>query len=177
VIAADPPAVIQPAPEAIVVRRSESTQLVASNDQPFVLTKGPQREQAMVRQAIFVTSQITVTRPAAANPATEGLVTESYRWTHQAFLQRQVCFSSISGLFACTEPVIQALPDVERGDAPAPLTEPDTTPLSEAARRRLVDNLKPRAAALFDTDRRRHVDPAFKAAGVVVVRPGTTTSR
>jgi hypothetical protein len=168
-IAAEPPAVVQPASEAVVVRRSESTQIVASSDQSFVLTKGPQREQVMVRQAIFITSQISVTRPP-----TEGLVNETYRWTHQAFLQRQVCFSSISGLFACTEPVVQALPDAERGDAPAPLTEPDTAPLSEAARKRLADNLKPRATALFDADRRRHVEPVFKAAGVVAARPATT---
>ena len=174
-IAAEPPAAVQPAPEAIVVRRSESTRIVASSDLPFVLTKGAQREQAMVRQAIFVTSQISVTRPATESPG--GLVTESYRWTHQAFLQRQVCFSSISGLFACTDPVVQPLPDAERGEAPAPLAEPDTTPLSEAAHRRLTDALKPRAAALFDTDRRRHVDPVFKAAGVVAARPATTTPR
>lgn len=168
-IAAEPPAVVQPSPETVVVSRSESTQIVASSDQPFVLTKGPQREQALVRQAIFITSSLSVTRPA-----TEGLVTESYRWTHQAFLQRQVCFSSISGLFACTEPVVQALPDAERGDAPVPLTEPDAAPLSEAARRRLADNLKPRASALFDADRRRHVEPMFKAAGVIAARLTTT---
>ncbi len=168
-IATEPPAVVQPAPEAVVVRRSESTQIVASSDQPFVLTKGPVREQAMVRQAIFITSSVSVTRPP-----TEGLVTESYRWTHQAFLQRQVCFSSISGLFACTEPVVLALPDAERGDAPVPLTEPDAAPPSEAARERLADSLKPRANALFDADRRRHVEPVFKAAGVIAARPATT---
>ena len=139
--------------------------MVASSDQPFVLTKGSQREQALVRQAIFVTSQVSVTRPA-----TEGLVTESYRWTHLAFLQRQVCFSSISGLFACTEPVVQTLPDAERGEAPVPLAEPDAAPLSDAARRRLADSLRPRATALFEADRRRHVDPIFKAAGVVAAR-------
>jgi len=171
-IAAEPPAVVQPAPEAIVVSRRESTKIVASSDQPFVLTKGPQREQAMVRQAIFITSSLSVTRPA-----TEGLVTESYRWTHQAFLQRQVCFSSISGLFACTEPVVQTLPDAERGDAPVPLTEPDAAPLSEAAHRRLADNLKPRATALFEADRRRHVEPVFKAAGVIAARPAAATRR
>jgi hypothetical protein len=172
VIAAEPPAVVQPAPEAVVVRRSESTRIVASSDQPFVLTKGPQREQAMVRQAIFITSSLSVVRPATA-----GLVTESYRWTHQAFLQRQVCFSSMSGLFACTEPTVQTLPDVERGEAPVPLAEPDTAPLSEAARQRLADALKPRANALFDADRRRHVEPVFKAAGVIAARPGATTRR
>lgn len=139
--------------------------MVASSDQPFVLTKGSQREQALVRQAIFVTSQVSVTRPA-----TEGLVTESYRWTHLAFLQRQVCFGSISGLFACTEPVVQTLPDAERGEAPVPLAEPDAAPLSDAARRRLADSLRPRATALFEADRRRHVDPIFKAAGVVAAR-------
>ena len=139
--------------------------MVASSDQPFVLTKGSQREQALVRQAIFVTSQVSVTRPA-----TEGLVTESYRWTHLAFLQRQVCFSSISGLFACTEPVVQTLPDAERGEAPVPLAEPDAAPLSDAARRRLADSRRPRATALFEADRGRHVDPIFKAAGVVAAR-------
>lgn len=171
-ITAEPPAVVQPAQEAVVVRRSESTQIVASSDQPLVLTKGTQREQALVRQAIFITSSLSVTRPVV-----EGPVMESYRWTHQAFLQRQVCFSSMSGLFACTEPVVQTLPDAERGDAPVPLTDPDAAPLSEAARKRLAGDLKPRASALFEADRRRHVEPVFKAAGVVSARPGTTTTR
>ena len=164
-IAAEPPLPAPPAPAVVVVSRRESTGMVASSDQPFVLTKGSQREQALVRQAIFVTSQVSVTRPA-----TEGLVTESYRWTHLAFLQRQVCFGSISGLFACTEHVVQTLPDAERGEAPVPLAEPDAAPLSDAARRRLADSLRPRATALFEADRRRHVDPIFKAAGVVAAR-------
>lgn len=168
-LAAEPP---PPAAEVIVVSRSEATRIVASSDLPFVLTKGPQREQAMVRQAIFITSSLAVTRPAA-----EGVATESYRWTHQAFLQRQVCFSSISGLFACTEPIVQALPDAEKGEAPVPLAQPDTAPQSEAARQRLSDTLKPRASALFESDRRRHVEPVFKAAGVVATRPATTTRR
>ena len=162
-----PPA--RPATQVIVVSRRESTQVVASSDQPLVLTKGPQREQALVRQAIFVTTSLSVTRPAV----TEDAILETYRWTHQAFLQRQVCVSSIAGLFACTEPAVVSLPDKEAGEAPVSLTEPDAAPLSEAAYRRLADGLRPRAPALFDADRRRHVDPVFKAAGVIAARPAT----
>lgn len=163
-IAAEPP---PPAPpQVVVVSRREGTEVVASSDTPLVLTKGAQREQALLRQAVFITTALSLTRPTGEGPALD-----SWRWTHQAFLQRQVCFSSITGLFACTEASVQPLPDAEKGEAQVSPAAPDAAPESDAARRRLTEALKPRAAALFAADRRQHIEPLLKAAGVIAARP------
>lgn len=164
-IAAEPPPPAPPAAESIVISRRESSEVVASLDTPLVLTKAGQREQAFVRQAIFFTTSLSLTRPVGDAPALD-----SWRWAHQAFLQRQVCFSSITGLFACAEPSVQPLTHTEKGEAPVSPVDPEAAPESEAARKRLADGLKPKAAALFDVDRRQHVDTMLKAAGVVATR-------
>lgn len=171
-IAADTPPLSPPPAEAVVVSRRDGTEVIASSDTPLVLTKGPQREQAMVRQAIFITTSLSLTRSTATPPSPD-----TWRWTHQAFLQRVVCVSSITGVFACTEASVQPLPNAEKGEAMASPTEPDAAPESDAARTRLTEGLRPRAAALFEADRRQHVDPLLKAAGVAAVRPPATTAR
>ena len=79
--------------------------------------------------------------------------------------------TSLTGLFACTEPTVQPLPNRETGEAPVSPLEPEAAPASEAARKRLADSLRPRATALFEADRRQHLEPLFKAAAVTVVRP------
>lgn len=163
-IAAEPPP-SPPTAEAVVISRRESSEVVASLDTPLVLSKAGQREQAFVRQAVFVTTSLSLVRPASEAPAADG-----WRWAHQAFLQRQMCFSSITGLFACAEASVQPLIHAENGEAPVSPVDPEAAPESEAARKRLADGLKPKAAALFEADRRQHVDPMLKAAGVVAAR-------
>lgn len=163
-IAAEPPPPAPPA-QVIVVSRREGTEVVATSDTPLVLTKGAQREQALVRQAVFITTSLSLVRPTGETPALD-----SWRWAHQAFVQRQVCFSSITGLFACTEASVQPLPEAEKGEAQVSPAEPDAAPESEAAKRRLAEALKPRTTALFAADRRQHVEPLLKAAGVIAAR-------
>ncbi|PZQ62550.1 MAG: hypothetical protein DI570_10280 [Phenylobacterium zucineum] len=166
-IADIPPTVAPPAaPEMVTVARREATEVIAASDLPLVLTKAGQREQALVRRAIFVTSAVTVSRPAGAAEG-DG---DRYGWTHQAYVQRQMCFTSITGLFACAGAEVEALPDVERGEAP--VRSADDFPLAEAARRRLAEGLKVRAGSLFDADRKTKVQPALKAAGVVTAAGG-----
>lgn len=165
-IAAEPPPPTPPA-QVIVVSRRDGAEVVASSDRPLILTKGAQREQALVRQAIFLTTSLSVTRPA--NPQADTL--DTWRWAHQAFVQRQVCVSSLSGLFACTEPSVQPLSNRETGEAPVSPLTPDVASESDAARKRLADDLRPRAAALFEADRRQHLEPLFKASAVTVGRP------
>ena len=164
-IAAEPPPPAPPAAEFVVISRRESSEVVASLDTPLVLTKASQRELAFVRQAIFVNTSLSLTRPVGDAPALD-----SWRWAHQAFLQRQVCFSSITGLFACAEASVQPLANAEKGEAPVSPVDPEAAPESDAARKRLADGLKPRATALFDADRKQHVDPMLKAAGVAAAR-------
>lgn len=145
-------------PPDIVVSRREATEVVASRDRPLVLTKATRREDALVRQALFVTASLSVVRPAQA----QDQAADRARWAYKGFVQRQVCFTSISGLFACTAAEVEALPDVEAGEAPAAGAEP----LAQAAQARLTAGLKARAQALFDADQRTHADPMFRSAGV-----------
>lgn len=155
-IAAEPPPV-----EIVVMSRRDSSEVVVAQDLPLVLVKGARREEALVRRAVFVTSSLSVVRPAA------DVAGDRYRWSYRSFLQRQVCFTSMTGLFSCTEPQVQALPDVAEGEAPA---EPDPArqPLAEAARTTLVASLKARSTAILAADRRAVVDPALKAGGVTI---------
>jgi hypothetical protein len=169
-IAADtPPAAVQAVPaEEVVLGRHDSTALAATQDFPLILTKGRRREDAVVRLAVFTTSSVTVTRPR--DPAAGGEAPYRYRWTHQAYLQRQVCFTSIAGLFSCAVPEVEPLPDRAAGEAETK-DMPDSFPLADADRGRLAEQLRLRSAGLFEADRRAKVDPIFKAAGVVVAAP------
>ena len=164
-----PPA--PPAAEVVIVSRRDGSEVVASHDLPLVLVKATRREEALVRRAVFITTSVTVTRPAA-----EGAAPDRYRWTYKAFLQRQVCFTSMTGLFSCTEPVVQALPEAAEGDAPLE-ADPARFPLADVARGRLVEGLKARATALLAADRRVNVDPIFSASGVAVQTPAAPVRR
>lgn len=152
-----------PPPAAeIVLSRRDASEIVASHDLPLVLVKGPRREEALARGAVFITSAVTVVRPA------EG--PDLYRWTYQGFVQRQVCVTSITGLFTCSEPQVQKLPDTEAGEALLP-PEAESYPLAEAAHARLTAGLKARATAILAADRKASLDPLLKASGVVRAAP------
>ena len=166
-----PPPVVQPsAPakppaEVLVLSRDDSSEIVTSLDLPLVLMKGGRSEDVLVRRALFITASVTVVRPVAPDPAVSS---DSYRWRYEAFLQRQICFTSMTGLFACTQAEVESLPDKATGEAPLPATGAGTFPEAAAAKLRLTEGLRVRATALFDADRRANVDPVFKAAGAVV---------
>ncbi|WP_374468370.1 hypothetical protein [Phenylobacterium sp.] len=153
-------------PGVVVIRRQEVSEVVAASDLPRRLVKGPQAEQALIRQALFVSGAVRVTRPAADPEAPL-----AYAWSFQGFVQRQVCFTSITGLFACSEPQVEKLPDAAEGDAPLGPGEPPAFPLAEAAKAQLAAALKARAPAVFDADRRARIEPLFRAAGVSTPRP------
>ena len=159
-----PPA--PPATEVVIVSRRDGSEVVAAQDLPLVLVKATRREEALVRRAVFITTSVTVTRPLG-----EGAAPDRYRWTYRAFLQRQVCLTSMTGLFACTEPQAQALAETSQGEAPLE-TDPQSFPAASGAQAKLVETLKARAEALFTADRRANIDPIFKASGVVVQAAG-----
>ena len=162
---AEPSPVVQAAAPAdvVVLSRDDGSEIVTSLDLPVVLVKAGRSEDVLLRRALFITTSITVVRPAAALDA----ASDSYRWRYEAFLQRQVCFTSMTGLFACTLAQAEALPDKATGEARLPAAGFHE---AEAARRKLTDGLQVRAGALFEADRRANVDPIFKAAGAAVLR-------
>lgn len=152
-----PPAVAQPAPAAATDRR-ETTEMVVNEDQRLVLVKAGQREHAMVRRALFVTSTVTATLTTETQP--------TYAWSHRSYMHRQVCFTSMTGLFACATPAVEPLPDRETGQAA--LTEPDAYPAADAAAKKLAAGLKARAPALFEADRKLNIEPFLRSAGVTI---------
>jgi hypothetical protein len=74
----------------------------------------------------------------------------------------------MTGLFSCTEPQVETLPDLAEGDAPIS-AEPASFPLADAARGALVSGLRARAPAVFAAHRRVVIDPLLKASGVSAV--------
>lgn len=193
--AADPPAAVAPAdsataapsPPVVVLRVETRSDVLASRDTPLVLAKAGRSEDALLRQAVFVTATLTLARPTA--PVATGAVESGtgaeieavatpntppaadhdvLRWTYASYLQRQVCFTSITGLFACAAAEVEPLPEKSEGETHLtdPLAADAQHPAAEAARIALATTLRARASAIFDTDRRLKLTPMLRAAGV-----------
>ncbi len=171
--AADPPAVVvtasidKPA-DLVIVSRDTHSDVLASTDTPLPLIKAGRTEDAILRQAIFLTSTLIVVRPAA------GVGEALLRWTYQPYLQRQLCFTSITGQFSCAVAESEELTEKATGEAPLAAipdqAAPGSTPAAEAARIAVATGLRSRADALFEDDRRLKLNPMLKAAGVRVLR-------
>lgn len=170
-LAAELPPIVAAAPadrpgEAVVVSRDTRSEVLFSKDTPLPLIKGSRSEDALLRQAVFVTSTLTVVRPAQAGE-------DILRWTFQPYLQRELCFTSMTGQFSCTAAEVTALPEKHSGEAPMSPPEADggaaqTNPAAEAARAAVAASLRARGPALFGEDRRLKIEPMLKAAGVSV---------
>jgi hypothetical protein len=175
-----------PAEDFTVVGRIDNTQTVEAADLRLLLTKAKREEHAVVRRLLFIAATLRLTEPVAAAPveaassappATEAVEgappKQTCRWTYRAFLQRQICFVSMTGLSSCTQPEIVALPDTAEGDAPisdAPQQAVCNDIFRPAvnARIRLTTALLSRSKDLFAADQATKVEPQFRSAGVKV---------
>jgi hypothetical protein len=188
-LAADPPPVIvtvpvDKPPDVVVVSSDKHSDILASRDTPLPLIKGKRTEDAVLRQTIFLTSTLTVLRPAA------GAGEQTLRWKYEPYLQRQLCFTSITGQFSCAFAEVEGLTENAEGEAslsaapdqsaPSQATPsqapPPPNPAAEAVRTDVIATLRTRADALFEDDRRLKLDPMLKTAGVSVGRPRVTRS-
>ena len=160
---AGPPPVAGPPAEVIVSRR-EANVVAASQDTPMVLVKAGRREDAVMRRVVFAATGVTVARPAGEPTAGRDV----YRWTHQAFVQRTLCVTSITGQFLCAAPQSEAVGDGEVGSAAVDPAKPEVFAEADAAAEPLLARLRTRAGALFETDRKTRLEPLLKAAGVAV---------
>jgi hypothetical protein len=158
-----PPATPAAAAE-VVVARSDHSAVVTSLDLPLSLTKAGRKEELTVRRALFVTAQVLQVRPAEGGADGHA---DRYRWKLSGYLQRQYCLRSLTGVFACGEPQITALPDKAEGEAPVTAVAGDF-PRAIVAEADLSSSLNTRADALFAADRAAVVDPLLRAAGVKV---------
>jgi hypothetical protein len=181
------PAATRPAALTIVSKQTENV-TIASSDRPMTLVKAGHTEQAILRYILFIVDTKTVLQPKAS----PGSLPEPdrMRWSYSAYIQRQLCFTSITGLFSCSAAETIALDDKSDGEAPLPT--PDTSEPSAApeaaptgastateppkpaaapsdadfALASLSNRLRVEATAKFDEDNRLKVDPLLKAAGV-----------
>jgi hypothetical protein len=172
-LSADSPAVIVTVPvdkpaDVVVVCRDTRSDVLVRTDTPLPLIKAGKTEEALLRQVIYMTSTLTVVRPASGGGE------DVLRWTYQPYLQRQLCFTSITGLFSCAVAEVEELTEKAAGEAPlaaAPAqATPGPNPAAEAARIAVATALNTRAAALFEADRRLNLTPMLKAAGVSIRR-------
>lgn len=161
----DPPPVGAPvAPAEVIVSRREANVVAAAQDVPMVLVKAGRREDAVMRRVVFAATGVARVRPAGETTAARDV----YRWTHQAFVQRTLCVTSITGQFLCAAPQSEPVGDGEMGSAPVDPTKPEASAEADAAGERLLARLRTRAAGLFETDRKTRLEPLLKAAGVAV---------
>ncbi len=165
--AAPPPAAFQPS----TVKGASATMTVASSDLRLVLTKSRRAESAMIRHQVFLRYDVDRKAPDGVD-----LRSVQCGWRLRAYLQRSICFSSMTGLFSCTDPVSQELPTAETGAAdqgpdPAASTCDLAFGPARAARDRVIAALKVDAQARFDEDYALNVKPQLLASGVKITRP------
>ena len=176
------PATIPPdtATDTVVLSRTDNTQAVEASDQRLLLTKLKREEHALVRRLIFITASLRLTEPAAT--VGDAPPPQTCHWEYRSFLQRQLCFTSMSGLLACTQPEVTPLPDEAHGQAAAPANAAvgfcnDVFRPALNARVRLAGTLRDRSADLFAADQKAKVDPVFKAAGLTVTPEATAPAK
>jgi hypothetical protein len=171
-----PPATTPPAATAVspasTIKGASATLTLASNDLRLVLTKARRSESALVRYQVFLKYDVDRKLSEGADP------TVQCGWRLRAYLQRSICFWSMSGLFSCTDAESRELAEAETGaadlgsDPSAPACDLRFAPAHEA-RDRLIETLKTSAQARFDEDYTLNVKPQLVASGVKITRPKT----
>lgn len=164
--AATPPAATAPAPQPPQMQRLAP---IAQKAKPLTLAKGGRTENAVVRYQIFLR---TITK-AGAVPATPDGVTVSAipcAWTVESYLQRDLCFYSITGLLGCEAGATTPLQAIENGQADLPAgtsCEVFAKPVL-AAEDRVIAGLDRMKDQMFDEDYQLAVKPRLLKAGVTV---------
>lgn len=165
--AATPPAATAPADP--LPPQLQRLAPVSQKARQLLLTKAGRTEAVVVHQQIFLR---TVAKPGATVATPEGVSVSAIpcAWTVEAYLQRDICFYSITGLLGCTEAMTKPLMANERGQADLPAgaaCEVSAKPV-EAAEGRAIAALDRTKDQLFDEDYRLAVKPQLMGAGAIV---------
>jgi hypothetical protein len=155
-----------PAPQSPPLQRLAP---IAQKARPLTLTKGGRTENAVVRQQIFLR---TTVKPGAVPIVPDGVTVSAIpcAWTIESYLQREICFYSMTGLLACTDTNTEPLRATETGQvnqAPDALCDVIAKPV-ELAEARVIDALEQIKAQMFDEDYKLIVRPQLAANGAVV---------
>lgn len=161
---ATPPAATAPAPPTL-----QRLAPIAQKARPLLLTKGGRTENAVVRYQIFLR---TIAKPGAVPAMPEGVTVSAIPcvWTVESYLQRDLCFYSITGLLGCEEGATTPLRAVENGQADLPTgttCEVFAKPVA-AAEDRVIATLDRIKNEMFDEDYQLVVKPRLVKGGATI---------
>jgi hypothetical protein len=165
--AATPPAATAPAaPQPPQLQRMAT---VLQKARQLLLTKAKRTEAVVVHQQIFLR---TVVKPGAVAAVPAGVTVSAIpcAWTVETYLQRNICFYSITGLLGCTEDMTKPLMATERGQADLPAgmaCEVSAQPIA-AAEARVIASLDRIKDQVLDEDYRLAVKPQLVGTGAIV---------
>lgn len=162
-----PPAT--PAVQQQVVSRDSAAVLISNGERRLTLRQGPTAEAMIVRYQLVLNRSLQ--RVATT---TSDLQRQLCRWEMTAYLQRDICFTSLSGMTGCTEVANTPLAPSSKGEAEiAPDDEADgvcglqqaTVQTAEAA---LSAELRSLAPTAIEADYTARVRPGLNRPGLIV---------
>ena len=165
-----PPAAAAPAaPVAPLPPQLQRLAPVTQKARALTLAKGGKTENAVVRYQIFLR---TIAKPGAVPQTPEGVTVSAIpcAWTVESYLQRDLCFYSITGLLGCEEGATKPLEAVENGQTDLPsgtACEVFAKPVT-AAEDRVIATLDRVKDQMFDEDYQLAVKPRLVKSGVTV---------
>lgn len=165
--ASPPPAATAPAPPAPPTLQRLAP--VAQKAKPLLLAKGGRTESAVVRYQIFTR---TIAKPGAVPTTPDGVTVSAIpcAWVVESYLQRDLCFYSITGTLGCEEGATKPLQAIENGQADLPVgtaCEVFARPVTDAEDRVIasLDRLKDQ---IFEDDYALVVQPRLIKTGVAI---------
>lgn len=173
-----PPPPPVPPVEQRVLRRESGTVIVADNDRALIIQKPPAAESVVVRQRLLLRHTLTELAVSEGFGRDRG----SCRWEIASYMQRDLCFTSITGLTGCTASVSDRLAQEASGafDPTPPPVEGDPPPaaaprvcafssgLLAAAVADAQARLNDRRDVLFEKDFAVHVRPLLTRTGATL---------
>ncbi len=167
--ASTPPPAVAPAPPPPPAATRMAP--IAQRDRPLTLTKAGRAETALVRHQIFFRTTVRAGVSASVEGQVMAMAVKPCAWAIETYLQREICFFSMTGLTSCTDPVTLTLSAGETGkvDLTADQTCDVQSKPVESAERRIIASLDMLSAGLMEDDYQTAVRPILKASGVTIV--------
>lgn len=162
------PSVAAAAPAATSPPQAMRMMTIAQKIRPLSVSKGGRTETLAVRYQIFIRTNV---RPgAAASIEGQPIVARPCFWTIETFLQRELCFHSMTGQTSCTDPVSMPVQAAESGQGDLPVEQACDVLAKpvELSEDRVIKSIDAISATVFDDDYGLKVRPLLAASGVTI---------
>ncbi|WP_454759233.1 hypothetical protein [Caulobacter segnis] len=164
-----PPPPAATAPAAPLPPQLQRLAPVAQKAKQVTLAKSGRTENVVVQYQIFLR---TIAKPGAVPATPEGVTVSAIPcvWTVESYLQRDLCFYSITGMLGCEEGATKPLQAIENGQADLPAgtaCEVFAKPVT-AAEDRVIATLDRIKDQMFDEDYQLAIKPRLIRVGVTV---------